>query len=802
MFVNTAPEDSSEPFYRREDRTRALLSTTTGPDLPKVPKVHNSQTEIAVEAVNTQLKLWKDTVERDAASSISCQFFRLDIKKLILKGYLGENIEDDVAVIKKAIEDAGNADELPKKGIWSWSKLPYPIRCVGSSFMDASDDGGEQGLTKRKKVLENDELVDDVDEWVPRNENFFRTLSKPHAASAPVLKPWSLGLVRISDLPKTLQYYAEIISPNDSAYVHALKISRFPVDALPGYTILDHSRPSTVFIQPSSSAFKGHFDCMSGGLLAGLDWNNIFVAGGLVLGALLTPDLPPTAAVPALERLYLNQSSEWISSDIDLYIYGLDVESANEKIKHIADVYQSNLASPDAPFLVVRNSRAITLYSKWPKRRVQSVLKLVENPREVLLNFDLDICAVGWDGKEVWMLPRFVRALETGTNVFTMDLINGHYLGDRKATRDKRVFKYAKRGFGIRIIPLYIGYLSAYQSTQSQALLTKISPDGVLFKPPLSLTQIADDARTWTREFVNHHIQNGEKDVELIYYPVVQGKNGLPIFSHAMLEGYGQMTSSPLRRGCLTSFGLLMRHVALWELEREGLIEMNEHVFAEDAYNDFGQGYDDSPTYEWDVRFFVGEFAQSIDCFNDRAQWAMEGKWYNIAERDAEKVKFPEVKRVTYANSIEEIFSSDNDIAIPIFAPAEFVPFANDFIMKVLRELDLDKSKSGMKREVSPLVVISKDEKYDVVMAIWRLDDILNWQMVDRRIDEVRDVLWAFYRANERLHYSDPEKRVDDLRTNISQRTIRISEKDESHAFVRWVSREPYEGTTNVNEIS
>lgn len=178
-----------------------------------------------------------------------------------------------------------------------------------------------------------------------------------------------------------------------------------------------------------------------------------------------------------------------------------------------------------------------------------------------------------------------------------MDLVNGHYLGDRKATRDKRyvfcipvvfllysvascsVFKYAKRGFGIRIIPLYIGYLSPYQSADSQALLDKISLGEVLFKPPLSMTRIADNARTWTREVVNRYIQNGQKNVSLPYHwpegrwPKIKGKNGLPVFSHAMLEGYGQITSEPLGRSCLTGFGLLMRHVALWELEREGIIE-------------------------------------------------------------------------------------------------------------------------------------------------------------------------------------------------------------------------------------
>ncbi|KAJ3740389.1 hypothetical protein DFH05DRAFT_1508590 [Lentinula detonsa] len=796
-----------EPYYWPEERKKPMLSTATDPELRQVLSKGTSQTVIAIEAVNAQLKLWKDTIEKQAANTITCRLSGVDIAKLAFRGYLGENVEEDAAVIKKVVESPENANELfkLKKGIWCWSKLPYAVRRVGSSLIDNSDDESEtQGPHKRTKVLENDELVDDVDEWVLHNEMFLRALSKPHADCVPALKSSSVGLVRISDLSRTLHSCALVISPNDPSYAHALKISRLPIHALPGYTILAEKRSPTIFVQPTASDFKGRFDCMSGGLLAGLDWSNIFVAGGLVLGALLTPDIPPTASVPTSERLYLNQPLEWISSDIDLYIYGLDVEAANEKIKHIAEVYQSNLGSVDAPFLVVRNSQTITLYSEWPKRRVQIVLKLVKSPRDVLLNFDLDSCALGWDGKEVRMLPRFVRALETGTNVFTMDLVNGHYLGDRKATRDKRVFKYAKRGYGIRIIPLYIGYLSSYQSTDTGVLLQQISLGEDLLKPPLSLSLIAEQARTWTREVVNRYVQNGRKDVSLTYHwpvgrwPRFKSKNGLPVFSHAMLEDYRQTTSEPLGRSCLTGFGLLMRHVALWELEIEGIIEIYEHIFAEDAYNNIGQvAYDDTPAYDWDDKFTVENFIKAIDSFNDSEKNAMKKEWDRVADKKPKKIGFPVVKRVSYASSIDEIFSVVNDIYIPIFTTGEFVKFANDLVINALQESKLTEDR--MAKVKLPLKMIGNNKDYGVVLAVWQLDNILNWQMVDRRIDEVREVIWAFHRANERLYY--PQFIVDNLKTSISKRAIRSSEKDENHAFVRWVARQPCQATTDVNGI-
>lgn len=182
----------------------------------------------------------------------------------------------------------------------------------------------------------------------------------------------------------------------------ALKVHRSPTASLPGYTILDGKRVENIFIQPSTAAFKDRWDFLTEGLLKGLDWSNIFVAGGIVLGTLLTPAVSGA-----------NAPGEWQSSDIDMYIFGLNNPTlVQAKIQHIAATYKKNLP-PGSPFLVVRNSQTITLYSEWPRRRVQIVLKLVRSPREVLLNFDLDICACGFDGFDVYLLPRCARTLES-----------------------------------------------------------------------------------------------------------------------------------------------------------------------------------------------------------------------------------------------------------------------------------------------------------------------------------------------------------------------------------------------------
>lgn len=176
----------------------------------------------------------------------------------------------------------------------------------------------------------------------------------------------------------------------------------FRLESLPGYEFLCDDREPYLRIQPSTEAFKRKFELISDGLLKHLNWCNIIVAGGIVLAALV-----------AVDNQYRPPGEwSWTQSDIDIYLHGLSPIDANNKIRHIFDVFRSNLPSR-MRILVIRNSKTITFYGDYPLRRVQIILKLSKNPREVLLNFDLDICAMGWDGSNLFMLPRAARALES-----------------------------------------------------------------------------------------------------------------------------------------------------------------------------------------------------------------------------------------------------------------------------------------------------------------------------------------------------------------------------------------------------
>jgi hypothetical protein len=246
---------------------------------------------------------------------------------------------------------------------------------------------------------------------------------------------WRWGLVTLKD--------AASVFPTSQEAKLARSIVR-PMN-LPGYEVLGGERHARVDIHPSLAAFKSTFNYMSDGLLKNLNWDNIIVAGGIVLGTLLAVDTPAGKPKP---------EDQWKSSDIDIYVYGLAPKEANEKLEHLFTTFRANLP-PKTPTLVVRNSKTITFYSRYPLRRIQVVLKLVKSPKSVLLNFDLDICAMAWDGTDLWMLPRAARALESkgtlislsfcrlipppaGFNVFTMNLIQGHYLSERRASQEQR----------------------------------------------------------------------------------------------------------------------------------------------------------------------------------------------------------------------------------------------------------------------------------------------------------------------------------------------------------------------------
>ncbi|KAL8956496.1 MAG: hypothetical protein Q9183_006291, partial [Haloplaca sp. 2 TL-2023] len=298
-------------------------------------------------------------------------------------------------------------------------RLPYVIlRTIDASTLTSSQ--SEDG--ERKLI--------DIDEAILASEQYIRTIGKKHRENY---------LVTLSDL-------SSIHKPNQVSGTIEIKRKSPPKG---GFEFLDDLRSPEIKIVGNDTVFNRNFNYITNNALRGLNWNNVFIAGGMVLATLLHTEV----------EIHNDHVKE---CDIDLYLYGLTPEEANQKVEEIYSVWSSNEhqryagTGDRAQLMIVKNSKTINLIPKYPGRRVQIILKLLASPLDILLNFDLDACACGYDGSRVLMLPRCARALETGYSIFTMDLIWGHHLGNRRETQEVRAFKYADRGFGLRILPSYV----------------------------------------------------------------------------------------------------------------------------------------------------------------------------------------------------------------------------------------------------------------------------------------------------------------------------------------------------------
>ncbi|KDQ08376.1 hypothetical protein BOTBODRAFT_179872 [Botryobasidium botryosum FD-172 SS1] len=688
--------------------------------------------EVAKSAVQTQLSLYEEN-RRKAAPRPNAAASMFDIVAAkVAADSMGDDPEEDAKAIL----------ELPatvaRKAIWNWDVLPYTLfRAV---ITPATDSEPERNWIKTDSTTTKPNA--DVDEWVLRNETWLRD----RRAGA---DDWTRGLVRLSS-------HMDAVFPDSTLTESARTIKR---QALSGFTFLDQKRASSIQIQPSINMFSKKFTELTGGLLEGLSWENVFVAGGIALGSLVCVD-----DIDATSNL-----EQWKHSDIDIYLYGLAPKEANQKIGHIFKVFHTNL-KPRAPALVVRNSKTITLFSNYPTKRIQIVLKLVRDPKEVLLNFDLDICSIGWDGKEAWMLPRAVRALETGYNVFTMNLINGHYLGDRRATQDQRVFKYANKGYGIRILPSYTENLSKIDPK-------KLAVDRATLQ--LDIAAAATDARSWT----SHAIKAFGGHLSPMSSP--------PVLTHSMLDArVGQnTTSSGGRLSCLTGFALFMRHVALWEAEAAGKLIIQDNEPASTDYT--SEGYDDVPQFTWDANFTVRELMRALNAFNAREEGALELQLNHVIDVTA-RLKLPPrvLRRISYAPSVEKIFDIEKDIVLPVWAPLSFVEFANELVRAALQDKGLEAHNI-----LTPAVSdkIHEQPALGLELVYWRISQITMWQQIDRRIDEVFEICWSFRQAFENLG-AGPAAGEDCFKLfqrQISQRTVRNTPQDEYEAFANWVARKP-----------
>ena len=537
-------------------------------------------------------------------------------------------------------------------------------------------------LTLPQTLAAKDRRIVDVDEAVLRNEHYVRSRDSNRDGKY---------LVPLEDLSRILA----ITSQNGRPVSFTRKD---PPKG--GLEILDELRKRELTIQSNSASFCKVFERITHGVLHGLDWSNVFVAGGMALTTLLHTD--PSKDDDRAVR----------DPDIDLYIYGLGPEDANRKVEEVHDTWARNLPATARARLVVKNAKTINLLSSYPHRRVQIVLKLLPSPTDVLLNFDLDACAIGFDGSRVLMLPRCARAIETGYSVFTMDLVWGHHLGDRRASQENRIFKYADRGFGLRVLPSYCRSLeedhledAVFKKAQSQVSAYQMADNGdetwtrgtwhwlqrdrkpyghsepglktlkriaylgkdfvhrfYFGATPLAISQeryarqrdFDDPNKAGAEHVINQDSENAWLEVfnqtdrvNRAIREVNDRRRALgeplegPLIRLADLDTQEMHQGLPDGRRGLGNFEIFMRHCEAWKLHarREATLDT---LYSQASMVYDPETYDDIPTYVWDENFRIDDFMLTIDSYNNNL-------WTNVRMAICEKLGiFPRMTGCEY----------------------------------------------------------------------------------------------------------------------------------------------------------
>lgn len=123
-------------------------------------------------------------------------------------------------------------------------------------------------------------------------------------------------------------------------------------------------------------------------------------------------------------------------SDYDVFLLTQDRERALE----IVNILYKRLSALK-PTHILKTKNTITLYNL--NYEVQIITKLYDSIIDVLCNFDLDSCCVGYSNGNLYALPRFIRSLAYCGNIIDPEKYSSSYF--------YRLKKYMKRGFSVYI---------------------------------------------------------------------------------------------------------------------------------------------------------------------------------------------------------------------------------------------------------------------------------------------------------------------------------------------------------------
>jgi ankyrin repeat protein len=206
-----------------------------------------------------------------------------------------------------------------------------------------------------------------------------------------------------------------------------MDIMRFECDEVMSNSIIKSKINATPVL---TSNFKRNFGLFCEWQLDDIDWKNIIVCGGSVLASLMSP-------YDVTREQY---QMMYNSIEIELFIYGLGGDDANKKL---LEIYASIKRRNPYDLLCVRTPDYISIVSQSPFRSIKIRLRLYKSPAEVLMGFDTDCCAIGYDGDKVYGTPRWHYAITTFTNRYNACISTESYIDE--------LLRWFKLGFSVEI---------------------------------------------------------------------------------------------------------------------------------------------------------------------------------------------------------------------------------------------------------------------------------------------------------------------------------------------------------------
>lgn len=250
------------------------------------------------------------------------------------------------------------------------------------------------------------------------------------------LKDLHVGLIDVFDAPPDIRTTRARVVLNDE------DLSAKYVMPIPAERRRKEGEPAMV---ASLEEFKKNWAIFTEGSLSLLtDWSNVVAAGGSVLACLTPVPEAAKASKRAMRKHFHNQA--FPTSDVDLFLYGLTPEQAETKMQ---EIYAAVSDAVPWDVTCVRTKHTVSIYSQYPYRSVQIVLRLYSSPAEILAGFDVDAPCCAYDGDRVWVNPRAAVAMMRQCNTVDMNR--------RSPSYEVRLTKYSMRDFEVCVPSLRRG---------------------------------------------------------------------------------------------------------------------------------------------------------------------------------------------------------------------------------------------------------------------------------------------------------------------------------------------------------